>query len=66
MVAGVVDSAAILEIADAELAVEERNRARPYYCDKAVYFPQNVKNFEEWSKTLLTFPSLRSRHMSYE
>ena len=61
-----MDSAAILEIADAELAVEEGNRVRPYYCDKAVYFPQNVKNFEECSKTLLTFPSLRSRHMSYE
>lgn len=43
-------------IADAELAVEEGNRVRPYYCDKAVYFPQNVKNFEECSKNIADFP----------
>ena len=62
----VLDAEAMLEISQVEAAIEEFNRSPPVYLDKSVYMPEGIRNFEEWSKTLITFPSLKSRHLSYQ
>ena len=61
----ILDAESILEDAEIDLNVEMNGRTPALYLDKGIYIPETVKSWEEWGKTLIKFPSLRSRHLSY-
>lgn len=60
-----LDSLSVMGVVEDVLEAEAKDQEAPYYADKGIYFPNGIKDFNEWSKTLLTFPSLRAKHMDY-
>ena len=60
-----LDSLSVIGVVEDVLECEAKDQMPPYYADKGIYFPNGIKDFNEWSKTLLMFPSMRAKHLDY-